>query len=512
MADDFNLRAAAKSSFDTIFKSAYPQLAGMITSINEEVNKLAQDTKREIRSLTLNIENLSDKLLVTKNSIASLTQTQDRFVEYYKDLLEAVDKLEIDSSSSLPIPDINLGGKGKKEPAPKAKPTPPGSKAKKVGGAAALLGLGYLGYNALSDDEEDASPAGSSGGGSLGSISTSGAIRFVADKIIFNSASGGGPSVSSSTSQGSSFNMEESSGSQSVTTSTKVSSRTTISSLPNDKIAPAGGGGGGMGSSSFKDEDDPNATKVERPSRSLSIQNASYGQSQSDKKAETGSAERPKNVSLEGSGDVSKIDQSLLSAFYKASEEYGEPVTITSGFRSDEKQAELYARWMAGEPGIYTPARPVEARTVTVRGKTYNVPGGGRGSTHSSGTAIDSPQAAALDKAGLLKKYGLSRPHANSGDPVHIQLAGGAQPIDEKQEGPQGTRVASRPTSGAAVNKTSIESKVDKEQAQASSSQVQINNLVTDNSKPASGQQPQHVAKGGEISSRERISGLVAAA
>lgn len=103
------------------------------------------------------------------------------------------------------------------------------------------------------------------------------------------------------------------------------------------------------------------------------------------------------------------LNQDFASRFKAAAAEYktitGKDIQVTSGFRDSEKQAELYRAYKEGRSKF--PAAP---------------PGS---SLHEHGRAVDVDlnSANALDRLGLLKKYGLSRPVAN--DPIHIQGAGG---------------------------------------------------------------------------------------
>ena len=99
----------------------------------------------------------------------------------------------------------------------------------------------------------------------------------------------------------------------------------------------------------------------------------------------------------------------FAARFQQASAEYkqltGQSVKVTSAFRTYEKQAELYAAWVAGKSKF--PAAP---------------PGN---SKHETGRAVDVDLATAeaMDRMGILSKYGLSRPVA--GDPIHIQGSAG---------------------------------------------------------------------------------------
>ena len=133
--------------------------------------------------------------------------------------------------------------------------------------------------------------------------------------------------------------------------------------------------------------------------------------------------QQPSNVSLGPNVDLSGVDPDLLQKFYQAASEYGGPVRINSAYRDDSYQAQLWVRAnILREPGIYSPARPRETTTITYKGQQYTVPGGGKGSAHASGRALDISPAEALDP--YLRKYGLHRPFA-SFDPPHVTKIGG---------------------------------------------------------------------------------------
>jgi LAS superfamily LD-carboxypeptidase LdcB len=78
--------------------------------------------------------------------------------------------------------------------------------------------------------------------------------------------------------------------------------------------------------------------------------------------------------------------------------ETGKDITVTSGYRSVQKQAELYAKdpTKAAKPGS---------------------------SLHNFGYAIDvnSSDANKLSTLGLLDKWGFSRPLMGMGEPWHIE-------------------------------------------------------------------------------------------
>jgi D-alanyl-D-alanine dipeptidase len=105
--------------------------------------------------------------------------------------------------------------------------------------------------------------------------------------------------------------------------------------------------------------------------------------------------------------DISGLSPGLAQALQQAAAEYnqitGKTVEVTSAVRDSAKQAELYQAYVSGKSKF--PAAP---------------PGS---SKHERGLAVDISQAVAddMDRMGLLKKYGLSRPVAN--DPVHLEVS-----------------------------------------------------------------------------------------
>jgi hypothetical protein len=150
----------------------------------------------------------------------------------------------------------------------------------------------------------------------------------------------------------------------------------------------------------------------------------------------------PPNVTLGNNVDVSQVDPDLLQRFYQAAQEYGKPVTINSGYRGDDYQAELWVRAnIFREPGIYSPAKPRNTTTITYQGKQYTVEGGGRGSAHGRGQALDVSPGPALDP--FLRAQGLHRPHA-AFDPPHVQKIGGEEYAAASQA-PAGTPQATTP-------------------------------------------------------------------
>jgi D-alanyl-D-alanine dipeptidase len=104
---------------------------------------------------------------------------------------------------------------------------------------------------------------------------------------------------------------------------------------------------------------------------------------------------------------LSGVSPGLTQALQQAAAEYnqvtGKTVEVTSAVRDSAKQAELYQAYVEGRSKF--PAAP---------------PGT---SKHEKGLAVDISQGVAdeMDRMGLLKKYGLSRPVAN--DPVHLEVS-----------------------------------------------------------------------------------------
>ena len=112
-----------------------------------------------------------------------------------------------------------------------------------------------------------------------------------------------------------------------------------------------------------------------------------------------------------------KLQQKLLAASRDMFNETGEKPIITSAFRSNRKQAELWYRGnILHERGIMTPAKP--AYDEIINGYLVKGSGNNKRTGHMVGGAIDvqnwrkfRPYAA---------KYGLS--WMGSGDPVHFQI------------------------------------------------------------------------------------------
>lgn len=132
---------------------------------------------------------------------------------------------------------------------------------------------------------------------------------------------------------------------------------------------------------------------------------------------------KPKNVTMGPMATLNNVDSDLVKRFYSAAKDYGKPVTISSGWRPDSYQAQLWVRGnILHEPGIYKPAMPKDTQTITYKGKQYKVPGSNRGSPHLAGRALDvTPSTGYGNLDPYLQRYGLHRPVR--GDPPHVQKA-----------------------------------------------------------------------------------------
>jgi len=145
--------------------------------------------------------------------------------------------------------------------------------------------------------------------------------------------------------------------------------------------------------------------------------------------------------------ELTKRIAMMASAF---KEQTGKTLIVTSGFRSNEKQKQLYDDWKAGRlkaPAVAEPAPPL---------------GKGKGSLHSSGLALDiaagGPSKAPPDRdlnvlagtrsspTGWLEKFGLVR--NVPGEDWHVQLAGTPPTADNPQNPGQPVAVPTK-TGGA---------------------------------------------------------------
>jgi hypothetical protein len=135
---------------------------------------------------------------------------------------------------------------------------------------------------------------------------------------------------------------------------------------------------------------------------------------------DTGSADVGKLLKFQGgkTGDslhYAGMNPDARAAFEKMIAEHGQPVKITSSYRSPEEQAAFYAAWLkaGGGPGNPTVTTP-EFGSLT----TPTPPG--RTDPHGRGVALDLDRSdyEKLKTSGLLAKFGF---RDVAGDPGHIQ-------------------------------------------------------------------------------------------
>ena len=170
------------------------------------------------------------------------------------------------------------------------------------------------------------------------------------------------------------------------------------------------------------------AAPTTAPTRSLTPPPPSAGvpDGQPGQAAPAGQAPGGGNGSLKvgPNADMSGLDNEMISRLTQFAKASGKAVEVTSAFRSDQKQAELWVRGhILKEQGIHMPAAPKEDQEINYKGKTYQVKGSGKGSLHGVGNAVDI--AGMGDKRGpiddLLTNAGLFRPFIK-GDPPHVQM------------------------------------------------------------------------------------------
>ena len=174
------------------------------------------------------------------------------------------------------------------------------------------------------------------------------------------------------------------------------------------------------------------------------------------KPAPSGKNSLASSADISGGVDVGGLNSgflerlSAMAAAFK--QETGKKLIVTSGFRSNEKQKQLYDDWKAGRlkvPAVAEPSAPL---------------GKGPGSRHSFGTAVDIgvfgqkgiPKDQSLNilagprtkSTGWLEKFGLIRPV--DGEDWHIQPSGTA-PTPDNPENP-GAPIAVPDKSGKAID------------------------------------------------------------
>lgn len=133
-----------------------------------------------------------------------------------------------------------------------------------------------------------------------------------------------------------------------------------------------------------------------------------------------------KNVNMNGYSDETLFRLDGLSRDLQALT--GKPLTVTSGYRTNEKQAQLYDDYKNGK-SPYPAAPPGKSKHNAVDVGAIDA---------------DGAQLAAAAKAGLLEKWGFHRPV--KGDPVHLELNPDRKPIEQPQLNlPKPTPVAATP-------------------------------------------------------------------
>lgn len=127
-----------------------------------------------------------------------------------------------------------------------------------------------------------------------------------------------------------------------------------------------------------------------------------------------------------GNTDHSKMDAEFMKKLDAAAKQFykdtGEQLKITSAYRSDQKQAELWARANRfGDKSVINPALPRQSQWVTWNGKRTWVEGSGRkvGSAHEQGKAIDVASSQARRFAKYARAVGF-RDGISFNDPIHF--------------------------------------------------------------------------------------------
>lgn len=529
MAD--NLRALAKQSWDSVFDTAYPKLANMIRSINEEMARTLEDSKREIRSTTLNVESFEQKLITTKNNISSLVRSQDSINSYLSRISDNFEKMIDGGGSQLPTPDLKdvVKSRGVTTAAGAvAGRTPIGLGLKAlmaVTGLAGAAGVASMYKSAKEDTKPDGTKTEQSGS-VAGALSSADSIRFVADKIIFKSSQGGqGEQESPSTSGGG--------GSTSITTSSSSSSGSSISrggmtsqfsqSSPNIDRSPTASGfgqssgqlGGGqqfMGGGMF-----PQSYGSQQPRSSGGGSNLRYDATQS------GSRSNATPTISQG-----EYYNKMYAAVYEAAKQRGlpNPEVIASIGAAQTSLETGYGKHMVGNNAFGIKG---SGPAGTVNANTQEFVNGRMVGTNQGFRAYDDVNASAGDYVDMMlknqKRYGgvlnatsveeAIAAQAKSGYATDPAYGSKLASINSKFAGSPSKNVASKPepkspTSGPAVNKASIESKVEKEKQQTAS--MEVNNLVSQSpSSQSSDKQPEQPA-GKEVGANDRIGRLLAPA
>lgn len=129
-------------------------------------------------------------------------------------------------------------------------------------------------------------------------------------------------------------------------------------------------------------------------------------------------------------GNTSGLTSDLQKRLMAASEIYGKPLTVTSGFRSSAKQKELYEDYKSGRSPF--PAAP---------------PGS---SKHESGMAVDIAEYKDPAAVAALRSQGLMQ--TVRGDPVHFEVPGSQTAAASGSSSASGTSVQSSPPTSTAMS------------------------------------------------------------
>ena len=534
MAD--NLRALAKQSWDSVFDTAYPKLANMIRSINEEMARTLEDSKREIRSTTLNVESFEQKLITTKNNISSLVRSQDSINSYLSRISDNFEKMIDGGGSQLPTPDLKDLVKSRSAATAAgavAGRTPMGLGLKAllaVTGLAGAAGVASMYKSAKEDTKTDGTKTEQSGS-VAGALSSADSIRFVADKIIFKSSQGGqGERESPSAGGGGGGSMGGGGGgSTSITTSSSSSSssisaggKTTHSfqSSYNIDRSPTASGfgqssgqlGGGqqfMGGGMF-----PQSYGSQQPRSSGGGSNLRYDATQS------GSRSNVTPTISQG-----EYYNKMYAAVYEAAKQRGlpNPEVIASIGAAQTSLETGYGKHMVGNNAFGIkgsgPAGTVNANTQEfVNGRMVGMKQGFRAYgdvTESANDYVDMMLKNQKRYGGVLNATSVEEAiaaQAKSGYATDPAYGSKLASINSKFAGSPSKNVATKPepkspASGPAVNKASIESKVDKEKQQTAS--MEVNNLVSQSPSSQSGDKQTEQPTGKEVGANDRIGRLI---
>jgi hypothetical protein len=218
----------------------------------------------------------------------------------------------------------------------------------------------------------------------------------------------------------------------------------------------------------------PAPSTAESPSAAPSAAPAPIAGGATEKPGEKGGGSLAQLVKPQSGVDINSFKSPLEDAVAKMAaafkNETGKQLIITSGFRSNEKQKELYDLELKKTGGDAAAARKMVAEPSPPLGK-------GKGSLHSVGLAIDikptegskgtgSPKGFLNELAGtrtastgFLEKFGLSRPVEN--EDWHVQLANQPPVGDGKNVVNDNGKVTNletgKPVVGEKVSKNSVE-------------------------------------------------------